>query len=105
MRSSSAERRAPRAGVPSERGGLRPWARLALGAALAGGALLGPAMGFASAQFGDTATVTISITVPPTAPTATAAPGTPAAATPAPGPSASADAGTGAGAGRADPAG
>lgn len=65
MRSSSAERGAD---APA----LGRWARLVLGTLLVGAALLGPAVGYASAQFGSEATVTISITVPPTtAPAAT----------------------------------
>lgn len=68
MRSSSAD---PRAGDPGDGPVLGRWARLVLGTLLVGAALLGPAVGYASAQFGSEATVHISITVPPTAPTAT----------------------------------
>jgi hypothetical protein len=71
MRSSSAE--AP-AGDAADGPLLGPWGRLVLGTLLVAAALLGPAVGFASAQFGDAATVTISITVGPTDP----APTTPA---------------------------
>lgn len=73
MRSCSADARAtadPAAAGPvlGRRG------RLLVAALLAGAAMLGPAIGYASAQFGDTADVTITITVAPTSP----APTTPA---------------------------
>ncbi|WP_454049779.1 hypothetical protein [Cellulomonas sp. Marseille-Q8402] len=61
MRSSSADRRAGGDGPVLGR-----WGRLVLGALLVGAALLGPAVGFASAQFGDSADVTITISVSPT---------------------------------------
>jgi hypothetical protein len=74
MRSSSAD--------PRPAGGEAPllgrWARLVLGTLLVAGAVLGPAMGFASAKFGAESEVTITITITPTdgpaptqAPTAT----------------------------------
>jgi hypothetical protein len=83
MRSSSAD--APAGGAAAVGGTadagditdgplLGRWGRLVLATLLVGAALLGPAVGFASAQFGDSATVTISITVAPTDP----APTTPA---------------------------
>jgi hypothetical protein len=73
MRSSSADRGTGAATAQAPDGPvLGRWARLVLGTLLVGAALLGPAVGYASAQFGSEATVTISITVPPTtAPTAT----------------------------------
>lgn len=73
MRSSSAD---ARAGAPGGTPGpvLGRWGRLVLGTLLVGAALLGPAVGFASAQFTDDATVTITISVAPTAPPATPAP-------------------------------
>jgi hypothetical protein len=82
MRSSSADPGATAPDAPA----LGRWARLVLGTLLVGAALLGPAVGYASAQFGSEATVHISITVPAattaptTAPTAepTATLGTPA---------------------------
>jgi len=106
MRSSSAERRgdARAARRRDARGGdadgvggvpgdaedapvLGRWGRLVLGTLLVGAALLGPAMGFASATFGDTATVTISITIAPTpgAPTGSPTPA-PTATLPEPAP-------------------
>ncbi|GEL45932.1 hypothetical protein CHO01_10480 [Cellulomonas hominis] len=85
MRSSSAD--APRGG----RGRRGTWALL--GALLAGALLLGPAVGYAAAQFGSTSTVTFTITVrsASTGPDAPADPGDPAdptdpAADPAPAP-------------------
>ncbi len=71
MCSSSAE---PRVADPDDARLLGPWGRLVLGTLLVGAALLGPAVGYASAQFGDSATVTISITVPATSPSATSSP-------------------------------
>jgi len=79
MRSSSADRRgASGAGEVADAPLLGRWGRLVLGTLLVGAALLGPAVGLASAQFGDTATVTFTITIAPTgtatptpAPTAT----------------------------------
>jgi len=83
MRSSSADPR-PAAGAQEATGGaagaapgaaardageaplLGRWGRLVLATLLVGAALLGPAAGFASAQFGSTATVTITITITPT---------------------------------------
>lgn len=69
MRSSSAD--APR----GRRGPRGTWALL--GALLAVALLLGPAVGYAAAQFGSTATVTFTITVR-SASTDPAAPATPA---------------------------
>lgn len=43
------------------------WRRLVVVVLLAAAALSGPAVGYASARFGDTATVTISVTVGPRA--------------------------------------
>lgn len=43
------------------------WRRLVVVVLLAAAALSGPAVGYASARFGDTATVTISVTVGPSA--------------------------------------
>lgn len=71
MRSSSAEARVT---DPDDARLLGPWGRLVLGTLLVGAALLGPAVGYASAQFGDSATVTISITVPATSPSAPSSP-------------------------------
>lgn len=74
MPSSSAD---PRAAAPAAGPVLGRWGRLVLGTLLVGAALLGPAVGYASAQFGDSAEVTITISVaptptpPPPAPTAT----------------------------------
>lgn len=87
MRSSSADRR-PAAGAQEATDGtagaaaaagetaaapdageaplLGRWGRLVLATLLVGAALIGPAAGFASAQFGSTATVTITITITPT---------------------------------------
>ncbi|GEM_PF-3418990 len=42
-----------------------PWRRLLVVALLVAAALTGPAVGYAAARFGDTATVTISISVGP----------------------------------------
>ncbi len=71
MRSSSAEARAA-ARHPGPV--LGRWGRLVLGTLLVGAALLGPAVGYASAQFGDSAEVTITISVAPTTPAPTPAP-------------------------------
>lgn len=90
MRSSSAD---GRPGTGTDAGGVRGagagtgtgeapllgrWARLVLGTLLVTGAVLGTATGFASAKFGDDASVSIRITITPTdgpapspAPTAT----------------------------------
>lgn len=76
MRSCSADRgaagaRGDAAGVGGAVGGaeapvLGRWGRLVLATLLVGAALIGPAAGFASAKFGDTATVSITITITPT---------------------------------------
>lgn len=64
MRSSSADAAADRP-TPV----LGRWGRLVLGTLLVGAALLGPAVGYASAQFtDDEARVTITISVAPTEP-------------------------------------
>lgn len=63
MRSCSADRGAPAAG---EAPVLGRWGRLVLATLLVAAALIGPAAGFASAKFGDTATVSITITITPT---------------------------------------
>jgi hypothetical protein len=70
MRSCSADPRATTdavvAGpVPGRRG------RVLLAVLLVAAAMLGPAVGYASAQFGDTADVTITISVAPTSPAPT----------------------------------
>lgn len=75
MRSSSTEPDAAPAAVPDANpAALGPWGRLVLGVLLLSAALIGPAVGLASAQFGDSDTVTISITVPPTSPAPTLSP-------------------------------
>lgn len=67
MRSSSADRRpAGAAGDAGEAPLLGRWGRLVLATLLVGAALIGPAAGFASARFGDSATVSITITITPT---------------------------------------
>lgn len=63
MRSCSADGGAPAAG---EAPVLGRWGRLVLATLLVGAALIGPAAGFASAKFGDAATVSITITITPT---------------------------------------
>jgi hypothetical protein len=73
MRSCSADARAG-AGAAGTGPVLGRGGRLLLGTLLVAAALLGPAVGFASAQFGDSADVTITISVAPTSP----APATPA---------------------------
>ena len=77
MRSCSADRGAPAAG---EAPVLGRWGRLVLATLLVAAALIGPAAGFASAKFGDTATVSITITITPTD-GATPAPSDPPTAT------------------------
>lgn len=88
---SAGERRSRRPGGagdgvadPDDARVLGPWGRLVLGTLLVGAALLGPAVGYASAQFGDSATVTISVTVPATSPTTTPPTAAPTATLPAP---------------------
>ncbi|MCG7288309.1 hypothetical protein MHY85_20355, partial [Cellulomonas sp. ACRRI] len=80
MRSCSADRRVPARGgaaggaeapdassaAAGEAPALGRWGRLVLATLLVGAALIGPAAGFASAKFGDTATVSITITITPT---------------------------------------
>jgi hypothetical protein len=68
MRSSSADVRAGADGTGAAAPVLGRWGRLVLGTLLVGAALLGPAVGFTSAQFGDSADVTITISVAPTEP-------------------------------------
>lgn len=67
MRSSSADRRPAGAdGDAGEAPLLGRWGRLVLATLLVAAALIGPAAGFASARFGDSATVSITITITPT---------------------------------------
>lgn len=63
MRSCSADGGTP---TPGEAPVLGRWGRLVLATLLVGAALIGPAAGFASAKFGDAATVSITITITPT---------------------------------------
>ncbi|HYQ74413.1 hypothetical protein [Cellulomonas sp.] len=82
MRSSSADRRPTAGAVPGDAAAgagagaagrdageaplLGRWGRLVLATLLVGAALIGPAAGYASAKFGNEATVTITITITPT---------------------------------------
>lgn len=67
MPSSSADAAGERpAGGPGA--GHRPWLRLVLVVLLIAAALVGPAVDWASARFGDSARVTISVTVAPDGP-------------------------------------